>query len=60
MEAKWKKLLANRDREVADVASYSQLIEDASSENRGWLNSTDLWMSVLKKPSNVQSNSIKA
>ena len=29
MEAKWKELIANRDRGVADVASYNQLIEDA-------------------------------
>ena len=29
MEAKWKKLIANRDRAVADVASYNQLIEEA-------------------------------
>ena len=29
MEAKWKKLVASRDRAVADVASYNQLIEDA-------------------------------
>ena len=29
MEAKWKKLVASRDRAVADVASYNQLIENA-------------------------------
>ena len=29
MEAKWKKPIANRDRAVADVASYNQLIEEA-------------------------------
>ena len=29
MEAKWRKIVANRDRAVADVASYHQLIEDA-------------------------------
>ena len=28
MEAKCKELIANRDRAVADVASYNQLIED--------------------------------